>query len=740
MKNKILLFSILFLILTFSSQLYAQNYALQLDGIDDKIGVADNTVLNPTDALTVEVWIKADNWESSVWAGTIIGKQATSPDRGYCLTVGENGRAEFTVSIDGLWKAVSTSQIMGLGTWYHIAGVYDGSTSKIYINSVLQNTLDISSGNHDPAGGTSLILGDNPTWTGRNFEGTVDDVRIWDLARTQTEIADNFITELIGNEAGLVAYWKMNEGTGSTTITDATVNGNTGTLLNMDENTDWVDGFEIPGDDVGVLGVVSPYSLGPDFTSEESVKVEIKNFSTDPVTNFDVNYELNGDDPVTENISETIEAFGTYIHTFSAVVDLSGQTSCEIKAYTSLISDGNNDNDTIISVITPSESAMIFDDEQHSFGSHGQTHNSTLYINDDLSGYSHILLNIDLYCPAGGCDPWDQPAFFYILHEGEKYEIARYITPYGVACGGWTFDITDFKSILTGSVNFESYIQVWGASGWLLDAEIVLVPGTPAYESSTIDILCIEEYWVYGDLAVNPHNPPANTVSVDPDVDAVKIRMTTTGHGQGNTDNAAEFKEVIHSIFLNDSEAFTQHLWKDDCNVNECSPQNGTWLYSRAGWCPGQDVQPWEWDLNGLYIPGEDLMFEYRLQDYTNFLNTGYNGSSHTEPHYKIHTYLVSYFTPLVDIEKISQIENGLDIYPNPTADVLNFKFYKDLKGQVIFEFYNIYGQLIYSENTENIRSDVSHSIRLDKFPSGIYTVKIKSDKDQMSRKIVVKK
>jgi len=545
---------------------------------------------------------------------------------------------------------------------------------------------------------------------------------------------------LNGDETGLSAYWKMNEGTGSTTITDATVNGLIGNLLNMDENTDWVGGFEIPGDDVGVLGVVSPYSIGPDFTIEESVKVEIKNFSTDPISNFGVSYELNGAEPVTETVSATIEAFGTYVYTFSSNIDLSGQSSCDIKAYTDLISDSNNDNDTVNITIAPTETAMIFDDEQHNFSSAGQVHNTTLYINEDLSGYSNILLYIDLNCPGGGCDPWDQPAFFYIYHEGEKYELARYITPYGVPCGSWVFDITDFKSILTGSANFESFIQVWGSSGWLLDAQIELVPGTPAYESSSVERLCVEEYWVYGDLAVNEHNPPTNTVTIDPDADAVKIRMTTTGHGQGNTDNAAEFKNATHEIWLDDALAFSQHLWKDDCGENECSPQNGTWLYSRAGWCPGQDVQPWEWDLNGFFSPGEDLTFEYRLQDYTNLLNTGYNGSSHTEPHFKIHTYLVTYFNPTSDIENVSFTEKGIELFPNPASDKINLKFKKNLNSAVNIEIYNIYGQLIYSENKSNIHANELYQINLKNISNGIYTVKIKSENDQFSRKIVINK
>jgi len=93
-----------------------QNFALDLDGTNDKIGVADAVALNPTDVITVEAWINTDTWKSSVWAGTIIGKQAGTPDRGYCLTVGEGGKAEFTVSIGNVWQKATSPAIMHHGS------------------------------------------------------------------------------------------------------------------------------------------------------------------------------------------------------------------------------------------------------------------------------------------------------------------------------------------------------------------------------------------------------------------------------------------------------------------------------------------------------------------------------------------------------------------------------------------------------------------------------------------------
>ena len=65
---------------------------------------------------------------------------------------------------------------------------------------------------------------------------------IWDYARSQTDIQNDLNNSLFGNEPGLVAYYPMSDGTGSTTITDATGGINTGSLINMDENADWMAG------------------------------------------------------------------------------------------------------------------------------------------------------------------------------------------------------------------------------------------------------------------------------------------------------------------------------------------------------------------------------------------------------------------------------------------------------------------------------------------------------------------
>ncbi|MES2774435.1 MAG: LamG domain-containing protein [Bacteroidota bacterium] len=115
------------------------------------------------------------------------------------------------------------------GVTTHVAVVGSGGTVTFYINGVASG------------GGTATARQDNqPMNIGRqqptscqcnHFNGTMDELRIWNVARTQAQIVANITSSVPVNSAGLVAYYKFDEG-GGTTTTDASGNANNGTLVN----------------------------------------------------------------------------------------------------------------------------------------------------------------------------------------------------------------------------------------------------------------------------------------------------------------------------------------------------------------------------------------------------------------------------------------------------------------------------------------------------------------------------
>jgi hypothetical protein len=208
--------------------------ALNFDGTDDYVDCGNNTSVQITGtAFTLEAWIKADTWASEVWNGTIICKE--SPGTGYFLRCGDEGllNVGFGDGSNGHETTTSTG-LMVANRWYHIAGIYDGTTLKLYINGaeVASENYTQSVGNN----GENLLIGQSPYFSGRFFDGTIDEVRVWNIARTQTEIHDNMYNELNGDETGLVAYYSFDQGnpdgdnTGETTLYDQTSNNNDGSL------------------------------------------------------------------------------------------------------------------------------------------------------------------------------------------------------------------------------------------------------------------------------------------------------------------------------------------------------------------------------------------------------------------------------------------------------------------------------------------------------------------------------
>ena len=627
------------LVKTVSNFAVGTNFGIQFDGLDDKITIADAPALNPTTAITVEAWINASSWRNNIADGSIIAKDVDAPNRGYVLRCGNNGSIEFMISDNGSWKAASSPSVMLTNRWYHIAGVYDGSNVLLYINGELIARTPASSFSPSP---TPLFFGDDPTWSGRTFNGTLDEIRIWNIARTQPQIQSNMSVSLTGTEPGLAAYYKMDEGLGNATILDATAGANNGTLTSFVLANAWVSGYELLNNDATVLGMDAPNNLTA-FSGASRLKVKVKNTGFNAISNIPVSYRVNNGAAYTDTIFATLQPNEVYTLSFNNVENLAAATSASFSVRSTLTNDVDSRNDSAVATLTKPATGNIlvaFNGVQHDFAGNGQTHFADVIFPEGPEQWSQIIMHISVACPTTGCDPWDQAGKISMFKDGQEYELGRFVTPYGKGCGPWDIDVTDFKTLLTGKQKLQSFIQVWGPSGWLLTVTFEFI-GTPtANPFQKITPLWSTDYHIYGDPAI-PYTLPNFNIPIDAKSNSVSMRMTISGHGQGNTNNAAEFSQMTHQVYVNGSSAFSHFLWKTNCGSNTCSNQSGTWTLSRAVWCPGQGVNPIVNNLTGNVTPGTTATLGYVLQTYTNLLNTGYNGGSHTEPYYRIHAYLV---------------------------------------------------------------------------------------------------
>ena len=119
------------------------------------------------------------------------------------------------------------SVIIPANTWTHVAATWDGTSCILYVNGVADGSASTTP--NLASVDEPMSIGYSSTF-GQPYQGTLDEVRIWNTARSAGQISGNMNMGVNTFSSGLVAYYTFDEGTGSTT-SDVTGNGNDGTLI-----------------------------------------------------------------------------------------------------------------------------------------------------------------------------------------------------------------------------------------------------------------------------------------------------------------------------------------------------------------------------------------------------------------------------------------------------------------------------------------------------------------------------
>ncbi|RMG95624.1 MAG: hypothetical protein D6705_13265 [Deltaproteobacteria bacterium] len=283
----------------------------------------------------------------------------------------------------------------------------------------------------------------------------------------------------------------------------------------------------------------------------------------------------------------------------------------------------------------------------------------------DLS-YETVTLSVDLTCPNGdACDWWDRLGWIGIVEnagtDDERIvELARFVTPYRIGAA-WSFDLTMLRPLLAGPRTIRLFIDTWvgpghaNGEGWVVDATFAFRGGVP--DPLPVWVLPVWHQTTFesGNPAApyTDHVPPADVALPEP-ADVVLLQSLITGHGQGNAENCAEFCQKTHGFLVGDLPV-QRVVWRDDCDQTPAQPQQGTWTYPRAGWCPGAEVRPWVEDVTAGVAADGTASIVYAMSDYENTcrpdapvcmgctLGTGceYDGGNHTMPRYVLSAHLV---------------------------------------------------------------------------------------------------
>jgi hypothetical protein len=190
------------------NQTHINKGSIYFDGNDRSVSTPIQNLPSGNSARTIEFWMKPS--VTSQTGQYVFDYGVGGTFRRYAVLVNTDGRLGVLL---GGGIAFTNSPVFTFDTWAHYSITYENRVFIFYIDGVEvgRNTIprDLDTGN------SNLIIGNLLNNTTFDFKGNLSELRIYDRAKTPTQITTNYKKYLAGNEEGLVYYNKLNEGTGA---------------------------------------------------------------------------------------------------------------------------------------------------------------------------------------------------------------------------------------------------------------------------------------------------------------------------------------------------------------------------------------------------------------------------------------------------------------------------------------------------------------------------------------------
>ena len=245
-----------------------------------------------------------------------------------------------------------------------------------------------------------------------------------------------------------------------------------------------------------------------------------------------------------------------------------------------------------------------------------------------LSDYDQVFLDAALSCKSErdeGCPPWDHVPQLFMCCEGAdlcNVEIGRWITAFRRGIGHWLTDISSLMPLFAPSQSiskctFLMKTDAWWAQPWVATLQLrfqktkitsslsppssVILPDA-SFKFKPFRIIPLFEGGVFDHTYNTKYHPISFTVP--PHTTAVRVLAVITGHGSDNN-GCGEFCVTSHHFVVNGkyqhvttfSNAATPLGCAERVPQGVVPNEHGTWLYGRDGWCDGQQVDPWLFDI-----------------------------------------------------------------------------------------------------------------------------------------------
>ncbi|NTS40693.1 LamG domain-containing protein [Flavisolibacter sp. BT320] len=214
-----------FVLLATTTQAQVTNNALQLDGLSNyaTLGTISPTG-NFSTGLTFEAWVKWGAFNN--WSRILELSNGSGSNNLIFSNEGTTRKLRFEVYRGSTTSGLSIPQTLTTGRWYHVAVT---QTSEGLVTLYVDGIAATSATLHMPVNvsRTRSEIGRSAWNTDGYFKGSIDEVRIWNVARTATEIRQNMLKTVPANATGLIAYYSFDEASGAT-LTNTCTNGGAG--------------------------------------------------------------------------------------------------------------------------------------------------------------------------------------------------------------------------------------------------------------------------------------------------------------------------------------------------------------------------------------------------------------------------------------------------------------------------------------------------------------------------------
>lgn len=210
----------------------------RFDGVDDYVSKGDNSTLESA-YITVSCWLYINAHKQ--YNGVVGRWNEIGSNRVWAISGFSDGILHWYTSTNGGTTSSDWDQIgvaFPLNSWVYVTGVFDGDYMRLYLNGKEAVKKDVSFSTLYTGSTANLRIGSLEQFAnqaGNYLNGMVDDVKIYNYARTPAQIAWDY------NRGKPIAHWKFNEGE-NLIAHDESGNGKNGTLVNMTPATDWVVG------------------------------------------------------------------------------------------------------------------------------------------------------------------------------------------------------------------------------------------------------------------------------------------------------------------------------------------------------------------------------------------------------------------------------------------------------------------------------------------------------------------